>query len=230
MSKRIVFFTGAGVSAESGISTFRDANGLWENHRIEDVATPQAFAKNPELVLEFYNIRRRQMYQVEPNEAHKKIAELEQFHEVNVITQNIDNLHERAGSTRVLHLHGELDFGRSSITDQIREPLHGRDILISDKAADGSQLRPHVVWFGEAVPMLEASIPIIQAADMLVIIGTSLQVYPAAGLVGYASASCEIVYIDPKAFVPPGLQNIELIPDTAVEGMKQLFHKLVPHA
>jgi NAD-dependent deacetylase len=227
MSKHIVFFTGAGVSAESGISTFRDANGLWENHRIEDVATPQAFERNPELVLEFYNIRRRQMYQVEPNEAHSLIAELEQFHQVQIITQNIDNLHERAGSTQVLHLHGELDFGRSSRTDKIIEPLFGRDILVSDKAADGSRLRPHVVWFGEAVPMLDACIPIIQSAEMLVIVGTSLQVYPAAGLLSYASTNCEIVYIDPNAFVPSGVKNINLISSTAVEGMKKLYNNLV---
>jgi NAD-dependent deacetylase len=225
---RIVFFTGAGISAESGIKTFRDADGLWENHRIEEVATPEAFAKNPELVLHFYNVRRRQMYDVEPNGAHFAIAELQNHHHIEVITQNIDNLHERAGTRQVLHLHGQLDYARSSISDELLVPLQGRDIKLGDRAADGSQLRPHVVWFGEAVPMLEKAIPIIQSAEILVIVGTSLQVYPAAGLIEFTSPKCELIYIDPNAFQPPGMKlKVELIQKNAVEGIEAIKKRLL---
>ncbi|MCC5918832.1 MAG: NAD-dependent deacylase [Cryomorphaceae bacterium] len=224
--QKIVFFTGAGISAESGVKTFRDADGLWENHNIYEVATPEAFAANPKLVLEFYNARRRQMYEVEPNDAHRDIAALQDKFEVSVITQNIDNLHERAGSKNILHLHGELDTGRSSTDDGILVPLNGRDIKLGDLAPDGTQLRPHVVWFGEAVPALTQAVPIIEQADILVIVGTSLQVYPAAGLIDYARPECKVWYIDPKAEVPPGYRNnIQLIRDKAVRGVRSLIDK-----
>ena len=221
--KNIVFFTGAGISAESGIKTFRDADGLWENHNIYEVATPEAFAANPKLVLDFYNARRRQMYTVEPNGAHHAIAALQDKHNVHVITQNIDNLHERAGSVQVLHLHGELDKGRSSANEDLLVPLHGNDIQIGDKAPDGTQLRPHVVWFGESVPALDEAVPIIETADVLVIVGTSLQVYPAAGLIDYANHHCAVYYIDPKAVKPPGYRNkIHVVAKKAVEGITAL--------
>jgi NAD-dependent deacetylase len=221
--KNIIFFTGAGVSAESGIKTFRDADGLWENHNIYEVATPEAFAANPQLVLDFYNARRRQMYTAEPNDAHLAIAELQARHNVHVVTQNIDNLHERAGSRQVLHLHGELDKGRSSVNENLLIPLHGKDIRIGDKAPDGTQLRPHVVWFGEAVPALNEAVSIIERADILVIVGTSLQVYPAAGLIDYVNHHCSVFYIDPKAVKPPRHRNkIHVIAKKAVEGVGEL--------
>lgn len=227
----IVFFTGAGISAESGIKTFRDADGLWENHSIYEVATPEAFERDPETVLRFYNQRRRQMYEVEPNNAHKKIAALQDKFNIKVVTQNIDNLHERAGCKNVLHLHGELDKGRSSVIPDSLVDLHGKDINLGDQAPDGSQLRPHVVWFGEAVPALEDAARVIQTADVLVIVGTSLQVYPAAGLIHEAPPNCILYYIDPKAEVPAGLgMHIQLIKEPAVKGMdtfeKELMNNL----
>lgn len=220
----IVFFTGSGISAESGIKTFRDGDGLWENHDVYEVATPEAFARNPKLVLDFYNARRRQMYEVEPNDAHRFIAQMERNYSVQVITQNEDNLHERAGSTRVLHLHGELDKSRSSIDPAMIVSLRGKDIQIGDKAEDGTQLRPNVVWFGEAVPAIEQAIPIIGKADVLVVIGTSLQVYPAAGLVDYAPDTCKIICIDPSPDVKHNLSNgVHFIPEKAVLGIKELL-------
>lgn len=223
---KIVFFTGAGVSAESGIKTFRDADGLWENHDIYEVATPEAFERNPELVLEFYNQRRKQMYEVKPNEAHKAMAALQEEFDVEIITQNIDNLHERAGCKNVLHLHGELDLGRSSVFDGHYVNLGGKDILPGDRAEDGSQLRPHVVWFGEAVPAMDEAAEKIQKADVFVIAGTSLQVYPAAGLIHETQPHCDLYYIDPKAEIPLGLgRHIKLINEPASKGVKT-FEKL----
>lgn len=219
----IVFFTGAGISAESGIQTFRDADGLWEEHSIYEVATPEAFERNPELVLEFYNQRRRQMYEVEPNKAHVSIAKMQKEFQVDVVTQNVDNLHERAGCKNVLHLHGELDKGRSSVVDGHYVDLGGKDILPGDRAKDGSRLRPHVVWFGEAVPAIDDAARKIQSADVLVIVGTSLQVYPAAGLIHETKASCDLYYIDPKAEIPAELARyIELINEPAVQGVQTL--------
>lgn len=216
----VVFFTGAGISAESGIKTFRDADGLWENHSIYEVATPEAFQRNPELVLEFYNQRRRQMYEVEPNSAHKKIAELQNEFDIKVVTQNVDNLHEMAGCTNVLHLHGELDKGRSSVLPEQLVNLNGKDIKPGDKAPDGTQLRPHVVWFGEAVPAMDDAADVISKADVLVIVGTSLQVYPAAGLIHETQQDCDLYYIDPKAENPQGLgRHIELINEPAGTGV-----------
>lgn len=225
--KNIVFFTGSGISAESGVKTFRDNNGLWENHNVYEVATPEAFAKNPSLVLDFYNARRRQMYEVKPNGAHEAIANLQGKYEVNVVTQNVDNLHERAGSESVLHLHGELDKGRSSTNPHLIVDLAGQDIVLGDLAPDGTQLRPHVVWFGEAVPAIEEAIPIISAADILVIVGTSLQVYPAAGLINYAPENCVVYCIDPAAEIPSGLPfHVEIIREKAVRGMEILVRQI----
>lgn len=216
----MVFFTGSGISAESGVKTFRDHGGLWENHDVYEVATPEAFAKNPGLVLDFYNARRRQLYEVNPNAAHQAIANLQSHYDVYVVTQNVDNLHERAGSKNVLHLHGELDKGRSASDPDLIVELNGKDILLGDLAPDGSPLRPHVVWFGEAVPAIDEAIPIISEADVLVIVGTSLQVYPAAGLINYAPENCKVYCIDPAAEIPRGLPfDVEIIKEKAVKGM-----------
>lgn len=194
---RIVFFTGAGVSAESGIRTFRDSDGLWEEYRIEEVATPQAFARDPALVLHFYDLRRAQVLQAEPNEAHRAIAELEKDFEVHVVTQNIDDLHERAGSTRVLHLHGEIRKARSTADPSLVLPINGPSLKVGDRCPKGSQLRPHIVWFGEEVPLLPVAAAIVEHADVLVVVGSSLQVYPAAGLVHHAPPGCPVHLVDP---------------------------------
>ena len=228
---KIVFLTGAGMSAESGISTFRDSGGLWEQYPVEAVASIEGYYRDPELVLRFYNERRRQLKEVQPNEGHRLVAELEKQHDVCVVTQNVDNLHERAGSTRVVHLHGELTKATSS-----RNPNDSRcictlpddrpDISIGDLAADGSQLRPFIVWFGESVPMMELAVEEVMNADIVVIIGTSLNVYPAAGLVNYARSDARIFLIDPKPVkVPHGLY-IEVIQKGASEGMKILLEKI----
>ena len=188
---KIVVFTGAGVSAESGLNTFRDNHGLWHDHKIEEVATPEAFDKNPQLVLDFYNQRQKDALAAQPNGAHLAVAELEKSHDVTVVTQNVDDLHERAGSTDVVHLHGQLDWARISIDENLPYPLNGEPILLGDKCELGHQLRPHIVWFGEWVPMLEEAASIISKADVLIVIGTSLSVYPAAGLVDFAPKNCE---------------------------------------
>ena len=195
--KRIIALTGAGVSAESGIRTFRDSNGLWEDHEVMDVASPEGWARDPELVLRFYNARRAQLKEVEPNAAHVALKELESKFEVHIITQNVDDLHERAGSTNVLHLHGQLTKSRSTRDDSLIYDCTG-DINLGDLCEDGHQLRPHIVWFGESVPALDRAAQITSTADIVLIIGTSLQVYPAAGLVGYAPSDADIYYIDPN--------------------------------
>lgn len=197
MKDHVVVLTGAGISAESGLSTFRDSGGLWERYSIEEVATPEAFARNPELVLDFYNQRRRQLQTVRPNAAHLALAELEQTHRVTVITQNVDDLHERAGSSTVVHLHGELTKVRSSKSPNLVYDLGYDEIRLGDTCEKGSQLRPHVVWFGEAVPMIEAAAEIVPQADHLLIVGTSLQVYPAAGLVELVDVDVPVTVIDP---------------------------------
>ena len=197
IKKKIVVLSGAGISAESGISTFRDANGLWENHRIEEVASPDGFLKNPELVLNFYNLRRRQLKEVKPNAAHVILAELEGNFDVDIITQNVDDLHERAGSTKVTHLHGELKKVRS-IDNEDKIYDWENDLNIGDQDERGVQLRPHIVWFGEMVPEMEKASEIVSKADILIIIGTSMQVYPAASLIHNASKNCEIFVIDPN--------------------------------
>ena len=195
---RIVFFTGAGISAECGLRTFRDSDGLWEEHRIEDVATPEAFARDPARVLCFYDERRLQVLKAEPGPAHLAIADLEHFAEVKVVTQNIDDLHERAGSTNVLHLHGEILMARSTSDPTLIFSVQGPSLALGDLCPLGSQLRPHIVWFGEEVPLLYEAADIVEQADVLVIVGSSLQVYPAAGLVHAAPAHASIHLVDPQ--------------------------------
>ena len=215
--KHIVILTGAGMSAESGIKTFRDADGLWEGHDVMQVASPQGFAANPELVLDFYNQRRRQLLKVSPNAAHLTLAELETDYKVTIVTQNVDDLHERAGSTNVIHLHGELLKVRS-IYDEFDVQHWTKDLILGDLCAKGYQLRPHIVWFGEAVPMIERAINICQTADTLLIIGTSMQVYPAASLMHYVSEKTKIFYIDPKPNMDRNNQ-VTVIPKKATIGV-----------
>lgn len=228
MSKqKIVVLTGAGMSAESGLKTFRDANGLWEGHDVMEVASPQGFAKNPELVLEFYNQRRRQLLEVTPNEGHKALVNLEEHFEVSIITQNVDNLHEQAGSSNVLHLHGEL-FKVRSTNDENHVLDWKKDLVLGDLDENGHQLRPHIVWFGEMVPMLETAVYITQQADIVIIIGTSMQVYPAASLINYAPEETPIYFIDPRPNVSGSdYRNLEVIAKTATEGVPDLVSTLI---
>lgn len=217
---KIVVLTGAGISEESGIKTFRDSNGLWENYKIEEVASPQAWKKSPYLVLEFYNKRRREIIAAQPNAAHLALVDLEKKFSVVIITQNIDDLHERAGSSKVIHLHGEILKSRSSLNDSLIYECKS-DLKIGDKCKLGSQLRPHIVWFGEAVPKMEDAIVEISTANIVIIIGTSLKVYPAAGLIHYALEDASKYFIDPNAneFLLP---NIELIANKACAGTSDL--------
>ncbi|MCC7503178.1 MAG: NAD-dependent deacylase [Flavobacteriales bacterium] len=201
---RIVFFTGAGVSAESGLRTFRDSDGLWEQYRIEDVATPEAWARHPERVLHFYDLRREQVLNARPNAAHTAIAALEDIFQVQVVTQNIDDLHERAGSSQVLHLHGEILKARSTVEPSMVIPLNGPHLRPGDKCPRGSQLRPHIVWFGEEVPQLMPAAALVAQADVLVVVGSSLQVYPAAGLVHSAPTRSPIHLVDPNEVATQG--------------------------
>lgn len=226
--KRLVIFSGAGMSAESGISTFRDSNGLWENYDIQEVATPEAWAKNPELVQRFYNERRKNIINANPNLAHRLIAELEQKFQVHVITQNIDDLHERAGSTQVLHLHGNIRLAKSSKPDaqysQVFYPIDGSELSLEhDKCPDGYPLRPHVVWFGEAVPAYEQAIQIVQEAEIFIVIGSTLTVYPVAELVHEIPQNCEAYYIDPQADYDRIPQQYRCLKMTASEGMKKIL-------
>ncbi|MBY8961866.1 NAD-dependent deacylase [Flavobacterium sp. D11R37] len=227
MNKKLVVLSGAGVSAESGVATFRDAGGLWEGHDIMEVASPEGFRKNPALVLDFYNKRRRQLFEVEPNKAHKIIAGLESDFDVTVITQNVDDLHERGGSTNVLHLHGELLKARcttneSAVIDWKEDIMQG---MMHPET--GKQLRPHIVWFGEAVPAIMPAMDIVAMADIVIVIGTSLQVYPAAGLIDYAKPETPVFYIDPKPAHIPNLRNpLEVLPMTGSEGMEVVKEKL----
>ncbi len=229
--KKLVVLSGAGMSAESGISTFRDAGGLWDQYPVEQVATPEGYAANPELVIRFYNERRRQLLDVVPNAGHLGLAELENRYEVTVVTQNVDNLHERAGSSRVIHLHGELTKVCSSKDPQnlryVRElKPEEYEVHIGDKAGDGSQLRPFIVWFGEAVPAIETAIDYVQQADVFVIIGTSLNVYPAAGLLHYVPAAAEVYLIDPKPVDTHSSHPVHVIQKGASEGVRQLAELL----
>jgi NAD-dependent deacetylase len=222
--KKLAVLTGAGVSAESGIKTFRDEDGLWENYHIEDVCTPEALSRNPKQVLDFYNERRRQLKTVEPNCGHRLLASMEKDFDVSIITQNVDNLHEIAGSTKILHLHGELTKARSIKNPSLIVEVDG-DISLGDFAPDGQQLRPHIVFFGEAVPMLERAIPIVEQADILLIAGTSMAVYPAASLYGYARRETPIYVINPND-TAISLQNVFYIKEKFVDGMKT-FIKMV---
>lgn len=227
MSKQVlVVLSGAGISAESGLKTFRDSDGLWEGYDVAEVATPQAWYKNPSLVLDFYNMRRRNVKDAVPNAAHFALAELEQHYDVHIVTQNIDDLHERAGSTNVLHLHGEIFKMRSELNEELVYPITD-DILMGDLAQDGGQLRPHIVWFGEAVPMIEQAIPIMQQADVFVLIGTSLAVYPAAGLVDYLPDSISNYVLDKSIPSVSRYKNIIPIEKPATLGVADLKNYLI---
>ena len=230
MKKKITILTGAGVSAESGINTFRDADGLWEGHDVMEVASPAGYTKNPQLVLNFYNERRRQLKSVYPNPAHKALVELETYFEVTIITQNVDDLHERAGSSSVVHLHGELLKVRSP-SDEGEILNWQNDLNLGDLCTKGYQLRPHIVWFGEEVPLLERAVAITQTADILLIIGTSMQVYPAAGLVNYVKYGTPIYFIDPKPSVSVhDFENLHIIPKKAAEGVPLLVSTLIENS
>lgn len=220
--KHLVVLTGAGMSAESGIKTFRDENGLWEGHDVMEVASPNGFSKNPKLVLDFYNQRRKQLLAVHPNQAHYDLAKLETLYNVSIITQNVDDLHERAGSSNVTHLHGELLKARST-GNETDIFSWKQDIVIGDICKNGYQIRPHIVWFGEAVPMIEKAIDICLTADILLIIGTSMQVYPAASLMDYVSQKTNIYYIDPKPALTSH-NNVSVIQEKATEGLKKFMN------
>ena len=228
--KKIVVLTGAGMSAESGISTFRDSDGLWEQYRVEDVASIEGYERNPQLVIEFYNERRRQLSTVQPCRGHELLAELEKDWQVVIVTQNIDHLHERAGSSHIIHLHGELTKGTSSVSPNnphcIVSLSPNQDIHWGDKAKDGSQLRPYIVWFGEAVPMIEPAIEEVKTADVFVVIGTSLNVYPAAGLLHYVHPGTPMFLIDPKPVETHGVRGITFIQKGASEGVAELLEIL----
>ena len=219
--KKIVVLTGAGISAESGISTFRDANGLWENHDIMEIASPQGWHKNPELVLNFYNQRRKQLKEVQPNAAHHFLKDLEAKYEVVIITQNVDDLHERAGSSHIIHLHGELLKVRSESNENLIYE-HSEDVNLGDLAEDGAQLRPHIVWFGEMVPMMEKAVEEVANADIMLVIGTSLQVYPAASLIDFIEFGKPIFVIDPNSVSVPNNPHIQIIKKTATKGVLDL--------
>lgn len=228
MKKKLVVLTGAGISAESGIKTFRDADGLWEGHNVMDVASYEGWLRNKELVLDFYNQRRRQLKDVKPNRGHLVLAELEKDFDVHIITQNVDNLHEQAGSTKVLHLHGELLKVCSDCNLAIEILDWEHDLLLGDVDEKGNQLRPNIVWFGEAVPALDEAITSIQQADYVAVVGTSLQVYPAAGLMHYANPNVPVFYIDPRPATIYDLRNpLEVIPMNATEGIPFLREKLL---
>lgn len=222
--KHIVVLTGAGMSAESGIKTFRDADGLWEGHDVMEVATPEGFAANPELVLEFYNQRRQQLFEVKPNAAHFDLAALENHYKVSIITQNVDDLHERAGSTNVTHLHGELLKVRSTKNKNDVQPWK-TDLTLGDTCKNGHQLRPHIVWFGEDVPMIPKAISICETADILIIIGTSMQVYPAASLIHYVPQNTPIYFIDPKPNID-SKENLMVFAEPATVGVKKVVELL----
>ena len=224
MKKKIVVLTGAGMSAESGISTFRDSNGLWENHDIMEVASPEGWRNNPSLVLDFYNKRRAQLKEVKPNRGHEILAELEKNFNVQIITQNVDNLHEKAGSSNILHLHGELTKVRS-IANENYILDWTEDLNLGDADKNGNQLRPHIVWFGEAVPAIDDAIPMMEEADIVIIIGTSLQVYPAAGLMHYAKPHIPVYYIEPKPATIYDLVNpLEVLAMSASEGLERVMN------
>ncbi len=224
--KRIVILTGAGISAESGIKTFRDSDGLWENHRIEDVATFDAWKRHPQFVLDFYNARRKQLLECVPNKAHQLLVSLEEKYHVDIITQNVDDLHERAGSTNVLHLHGELLKVRSTLDEHLIYEWK-TDLTLGDKCEKGAQLRPHIVWFGEQVPMIEKAGKIVAKADIFIVIGTSLVVYPAAGLIHYTDFTVPKYVIDPNKPILSNIQHVEYITDTACNGVQKLVAELL---
>jgi NAD-dependent deacetylase len=227
MKQNVVILSGAGISAESGISTFRDSNGLWENHDIYDVATPEGWNKNPILVNRFYNERRKQLLKVKPNEGHMALLQLEEAFNVYVITQNVDDLHEQAGSKHVLHLHGELKKVRSTKYPELIYELEGWELKMGDQCERGAQLRPHIVWFGEAVPKIAEAEEITSKADVLIIVGTSLNVYPAAGLRNFVKPGTKVYLVDPGEVETGGISNLTVIKSTATEGLLQLIKDLL---
>lgn len=222
--KKCVVLTGAGISAESGLQTFRDSGGLWEGYRVEDVCTPAAFARSPQTVIDFYNARRRAAAAAEPNAAHFALADLEHAYDVQIITQNVDDLHERAGSGKVLHLHGELNKLRSTVDENEILPWQG-DQTLADRDSRGYPLRPHIVWFGEAVPLIEEAVRLVEAADTVIVVGTSLQVYPAASLLHYARFGVPVYLIDPKPNAD--VSGVEILAQTAVRGVPALVAELL---
>jgi NAD-dependent deacetylase len=227
MRKKLVVLSGAGISAESGLATFRDSGGLWEGYKIEEVATPEAWHKNRELVLDFYNLRRKDALAAKPNAGHQALVKLEDKFEVVIITQNVDNLHEQAGSSNVLHLHGELFKSRSTADENLVYDIKGWELKSGDKCEKGSQLRPHIVWFGEAVPMMDKAIKEVRKADFFIVVGTSLQVYPAAGLVNYVPAASPKYIVDPAVPLLEESANFIFIQDKAAAGLTKLCEKLL---
>lgn len=227
LMKKLVVLTGAGISAESGIPTFRDAGGLWEGYRVEDVASPEGWKRNPEVVLEFYNQRRKRALEVVPNDGHKIVAELEGHFDVTVVTQNVDNLHERAGSTQVLHLHGSLFESRSTVDENLIYPISGWQLNLGDTCEKGSQLRPNIVWFGELVPMMEKAVMHASQADIFLVVGTSLVVYPAAGLIHYVPYDIPKFVVDPNLPDVQGISNLTMVGEKASTGMIQLKNRLL---
>jgi NAD-dependent deacetylase len=225
--RKIVVLTGAGVSAESGLKTFRDTNGLWRTYRLEEMASPEAWHRDPALVLEFYNIRRKQLLEVEPNPAHYALVKLEQKYDVRIVTQNVDDLHERAGSKSILHIHGELRKSRSTADASSIYDINGWELKLGDKCEKGSQLRPHIVWFGEPVDMIVPAAGITRSADMVIVIGTSLAVFPAAGLIYDVPDKVPKFYIDPNAHQINGISNLTAIAGKAAEEVPKLVEKLL---
>ena len=225
--KKISILTGAGMSAESGLRTFRDSDGLWESHNVYDVATPEAWQRDPELVLKFYNERRKQVRKAKPNKAHLALAKLEKKYDVSIITQNIDDLHERGGSKQVLHLHGEINKVRSTFDSRLIYELDHWEMKLGDKCVKGSQLRPHIVWFGEPVPVIDVAIPKFQEADIAIVIGTSLSVYPASGLIDYLTPFSERYYIDPRGFENKSIKNFKIISSKAGEAVSEISNQLI---
>ncbi len=225
--KHLVVLSGAGISAESGIPTFRDSDGLWEGHDVADVATPEGWRKNPALVLEFYNQRRKKALEVKPNRGHEILAELEKYFQVTVVTQNVDNLHERAGSSRVIHLHGSLFESRSSVDESLVYPISGWELALGEKCAKGSQLRPNIVWFGEMVPLMEVAASVARKADYFVVVGTSMVVYPAAGLIDYVPFDTPKFVVDPKLPDMRHIANLHLIEEKASAGMQKVKDMLL---
>lgn len=220
--KKLVVLSGAGISAESGIPTFRASDGLWENHRIEDVATPEAWQRNQNLVLDFYNQRRKKALEVKPNQGHQILAELEAYFDVTIVTQNVDDLHERAGSTRVVHLHGSLFEARSSMDETLIYPIKGAELNIGETCSKGSQLRPNIVWFGEAVPMMDVAIQHAAGADIFIVVGTSLQVYPAAGLIRYVPYEASKFIVDPRLPDLPAIPYLQSFEEAASTGLAKV--------
>jgi NAD-dependent deacetylase len=229
MKKKLVVLTGAGISAESGIATFRDSGGLWEGHKVEDVATPEGWYKNPALVLEFYNQRRKQALNVKPNRGHEILVELERYFDVTIVTQNVDDLHERAGSTHIIHLHGSLFESRSTVNDVLIYPIKGWELKLGDVCEKGSQLRPNIVWFGEMVPMMDVAAHHAAHADIFLVVGTSMVVYPAAGLINYVPIESPKFVVDPKIPEVGLIPYVTMIAEKASIGMETVKMQLLEH-